>query len=348
MADDLSPRSVRRFVAMFVATVAGCLAVVASVNYVVNPYGNYGTRYFTPYSWNVRQAKVTHLREAPVPDALILGSSRSFAFSPEYIQRHTMLSAYNASVPSGRMIDYLAILRLTLSLPTGERLKVVLLGLDLGSFWPDIITPMELRATPALFRYAGAEPARLSFDVPDRLRLIALSQFEDSIRTVRQARTGMPPNLLVDPDGIVHFAQREQQLRAGSYNLDAAIAEEVPYLEESYARKWPLSETHIARFEQIIALCRQHGIRLLVSLMPDHPTAIARLGSFGWQENRNRVLALLKQEQERGLAFDLYDFSGIDRFDGTPDAFINATHVTEPNAEKMLGPMLQAMGNAVQ
>jgi hypothetical protein len=109
-----------------------------------------------------------------------------------------------------------------------------------------------------------------------------------------------------------------------------------------------LSETHIARFEQIVVLCRQHGIRLMVSLMPDHPTAIARLGSLGWQENRGRVLALLKQEQERGAAFDLYDFSGIDRFGGTPDAFINATHVTEPNAEKMLQPMLQAMGNAVQ
>jgi hypothetical protein len=178
--------------------------------------------------------------------------------------------------------------------------------------------------------------------------LIAFSQFEDSIRSLGQARTGQPPNLSVDPDGVVHFAQREQQLRAGSYSLDAAIAEEMPYLEESYAQKWALSETHIARFRQIAELCRDHRIRLVVSLMPDHPRAIERLRSIGWQENREHVLALLEQEQARGLMFDLYDFSGIDRFGGTPDAFINATHVTAVNAEKMLMPMLRTLSDAVQ
>jgi hypothetical protein len=342
------PSGSRRFLTIFVATVAGWLAVVAVVNFVVNPYGNYRTSYFTPYSWNVRQAKATHLRETAVPNALILGSSRSFALSPEYIHQHTGLLAYNASVPSGRMIDHLAILRLTLSRPTAERLKVVLLGLDLGSFWPDIITPMELRATPSLFRYAGSEPARFSFSLVDDLRLIAFSQFEDSIRTLGQARTGQPPNLSVDPDGVVHFAQREQELRAGSYDLDAAVAEEMPYLEESYARKWQLSETHTARFMQIVELCHSYGIRLVVSLMPDHPRAIERLRSLGWEENRDRLLALLKQEQARGPWFDLFDFSSIDRFGGTSDAFINATHVTAPNAEKMLAPMLQTMSDAVQ
>jgi len=333
----------------FGVSALGCLAIMATVNFVVNPYGTSPSRYFSPYSWNVRQAKVTQLQQLPsVPQLLILGSSRSFSLSPAYVRLRTGLVSYNASVTSGRMIDFLAFLRFTLSLPTAYRLKVVVLGLDAGSFWPDIVTPMELRATPSLFRYGSAEQSRFSDEFSERFRIIAFSQFLDSLRSIAQARTGRPPNLTVEPDGVVRFEERERQIREGQYDLDSAIDEELPYLRESYGRRWAFSPVHISRFRQIAQLCDQHGIRLVVWLSPEHPRAVAALRDLGWEQDRSQVLDLLRAQRASGLRFDLYDFSTIDRFQGTPDGFINATHVRQSNAEKILERLLAGTGDAVQ
>jgi hypothetical protein len=334
------------FAAIFAATAGILLALTAAVNFIVNPYGVYRSRRFAPYSWNVRQAKATHLAAAPVPNILLLGSSRSFALDPAYVEARTGLSAYNASVTSGRLIDYAALLRLVFAQPTASNLKTVFIGLDLGSFWSDISVPLELRSTPTLFRYV--EPGSPAWMSPDAFRLISFGQLSDSVQSIRQARSGRAPNLSVDDNGLVHFAERERRMAEGAYDLAAAIREELPYLEENYSKRWPVSPAHTHWLEQIALACRDHGVRLVVYLAPDHPSAVERLQQFGWAANHARVLSLIQAERAQSAPFDIVDLSTIDTFGGAPEAFVNATHVTDVNARRMLDVLLRGTGRAVQ
>ena len=344
MNDDR--RRATSFGAVFLGVAAILLGSVAAVNYTVNPYGTYASRRFPPYSWNVRQAKAIHLASAPVPQALLLGSSRSFALDPAYVEARTGLSAYNASVTSGRLIDYAALLRLVFAQPSASNLKVVFVGLDLGSFWSDITVPLELRSTPSLFRYVdGGTSGWMS---PDALRLISFGQLTDSVQSVRQSQSGRAPSLTVDGNGVVHFAERERRMAEGTYDLAAAIREELPYLEENYGKRWPVSPVHSRWLEDIANACQDRGVRLVVYFAPDHPDAVTKLVPLGWQENHDRMLAVAGEERARGAAFDIIDLSTIDRFGGSAEAFVNATHVTTLNAQRMLDVLLKGTGRAIQ
>jgi hypothetical protein len=336
-----SADSLRAFVAGFVAAVLIVLGASGLVNYLVNPYGLYPSAAWPPYSWNLRQAKLDRLQDAATaPEVLFLGSSRAFGLRPQRVAERCGLSAYNASVPSGRLIDHLSLFKAALTRRDAERIRVAVLQLDLGSFWRDVDIPLELRATPSLLRYAsGDAPAAASQWLEDVMRVVSSAQLLDSIRSVRQHRAGQPPNLMMDGDGVVHFASREDAMAHGRYDVQAAIAEEIPYEEELFREGHRVADVQIERFRAIAAAARAAGVKLVVWLSPVHPALIDVLRPLGWDQQRRLVVALLErlQQEER---FELYDLSTIDRFGGGTNGFLNATHVTASNADRIVDVLL--------
>jgi hypothetical protein len=334
-------RSDAGFVAGFAAAVAVTLSVAAAINYAVDPYGIYASELFLPYSWNLRQAKVDQLQRAPqMYEVLMLGSSRSFGISPAGVRQQCGLSAFNASVPSGRLIDHVALLHAALARADAGRLRVVFLQLDLESFWLDIDIPFELRATPALLRYAGGgAPSGPELAVDRAMRLVSLSQLMDSARSIRQQRTGLSPNLSMSSDGVVRFASREEAIARGGYDVQAAIAEEIPYEEELFRAGHAISDVQVRRFRALAQAAATHGVELVVWLSPVHPRLIDVLRPLGWDRQRQMVVSLLERLQQTER-FALHDLTTIDRFGGRSSEFINATHVTSWNADRILNTLL--------
>lgn len=331
----------RPFFAGFAAGAAVLLASAAVLNHVVDPYGLYGSGRLPPYSWNLRQAKVDHLLGAPAaPQVLLLGSSRAFALRPERIHEGCGLSAYNASVSSGRLIDYIGLLRAAFARADADRLRTVIVQLDLESFWDDIDIPFELRATPALLRFAAGDPSLMS-SAADRLaRSVSLSQVADSVRSIRQHYARRPPNLRVDDDGVVHFASREIAMEDGRYDLRAAIAEEIPYEQELFRQRHGMSELQVERFRTIVNEAAAHRTRLIVWLSPVHPALLDALRPLGWERQHRAVVAQMDALRDSGLEFAFHDLTTIDRFDGRASEFLNATHVTTPAADRIVDMLL--------
>src|SRR5688572_20799192 len=95
----------------FLLASAGTVTLVAAVNFVVNPFGSYPTRVLEPMVLHSRADKLRLLDAAPPPEAVILGSSSTFAMAPEQIRQRTGLRAFNASVHGGTPRDYHALVR---------------------------------------------------------------------------------------------------------------------------------------------------------------------------------------------------------------------------------------------
>jgi hypothetical protein len=212
--------------------------------------------------------------------------------------------------------------------------------LDLGTFWDDVDVPFELRATPALFRFAARVPhAAVSDTVEESLRVLSLSQTVDSVKSLRQYFGRRPPTLSADQDGVVHFASREAAIDDGRYDLKAAIAEEIPYEEQLFREGHEVSPLQVGRFEEIAARVQANGGRLIVWLSPSHPALIDALRPLGWERQRDAVLSIL-DDLQRTEVFDLHDLTTVDRFAGEASEFLNATHVTASGGDRILDVLL--------
>src|SRR5262245_33156091 len=78
------------------------LALVAGLNYLVNPLMIYSTRLFQPIVLHSRSEKMLLYRAAePPPEIVVLGSSTSFTMAPAFIRERTGRPAFNASLHGG-------------------------------------------------------------------------------------------------------------------------------------------------------------------------------------------------------------------------------------------------------
>src|ERR1700730_17557801 len=123
----------RRWLQVFFVVLLGGVASVGGTNFLVNPLGYYPTHALPPITWSSRGLKLRLLSEAPPPEVLILGSSRSMKIAPRDVQRLSHFTAFNASVDSARVEDWYALLNFTLSRP-GMRLQRVILAIDPEAF----------------------------------------------------------------------------------------------------------------------------------------------------------------------------------------------------------------------
>jgi hypothetical protein len=318
--DAAAPRAPRLLIAS-----ACALGLVASLNFVVNPFGSYATHLFEPMVLHSRADKLRLLEAAPAPDVVILGSSASFALAPAQISRRTGLSAFNASVHGGTPRDYHALLRHLEE--RGAWPRAVLIALSFEQLRPTARVGFE--PGDPLTRYVAQErPPALAAAAAS---LLAADQTDASFRRLRASVEGNvpPPAYRFAADGLGFFTRPPSlaltERRGGNPELT------FPEIDD---RQW-------RHLQAVLEACRARGTRVVAFLPPLHPE-LARL----WEETTS--LAPIVAELQRRLAAyvprpvrAVHDFRRLESYGGRPELFLDMRHPDAESNRLMLDVMLR-------
>jgi len=181
---------------------------VATINYVVNQFGLYPPHFFEPIVLTIRDFKMNLYKTySPPPELVVLGSSRNFTVDPQQLEQLWHYSAFNASVTSGNMQDYLAFIRYILQV--GKFPKLLILSVAPEVFhWTE-----EARYTNEpdshLWNYVDYQDPLYPIRDPfyRMTRLFAKEQFDASVRVLAAQsidRTKLK-GYQVDPNGWTHI-----------------------------------------------------------------------------------------------------------------------------------------------
>lgn len=304
-------------------------AIIAALNFIVNPMSLYPTHIFPPAIVNGRINKIKLMRYAkPKPQSLIIGASNVFLIEPKYVTKSTGQLAMNASVESAMAEDYYAMIRFAVE-QANLNLKTVFIGLDVGSFRNDISEDPRLLETPELRSYVGVSDLYAEFKA---LRLaFARTQTQLSVYTLEAACKGRvkTPSAHMDPDGYVQYDQFHHDRMSGIFDLNENLRQSVKLYSARYTGFSQLSMKRLGYLEQTLRYCREHDISVVLFTTPLHPYLRNLLPNY------NRRLGELRAQVENLCArynFPFFDYSNLDSFEGSSTHFYDGEHMDEGNA----------------
>jgi hypothetical protein len=333
---QLSPPSVPArpsatvFLRGLLGRVAGLLAAVVALNYLVNPFGVYATRLFEPIALSTRRPKLQlHAQRRPAPTIVALGSSRSFTLEPAYLEARTSRPAFNAAVHAAGPRDYLGLARCFAARHAFPSVLVVGLGVEqlLNEGRP-------VERNDAFADCARGERAPLARLLRAHSGLLTLEETAASVRVVGLALFGRPaPLYAFDADGMLRSSAPGPLLHA----VDASLAGNWrPGLFDHQA----LNTGIVGQVRELLELSRRHGTKVIVYLPPYHPKALARYRA----ESRFALLhaQLLEQLAAWTTQYPMrfYDFTDPGSFGGRAEMFYDASHPREDAYRLMLDAML--------
>jgi len=308
-----------------VALPAVLLASVASLNYVVNPFGLFDTHLFEPIVLHSRAAKVKlYLERQPRPQIVLLGSSPTFTMEPSYVEARTGRPAFNAAVHGGTPRDFLALTRMMLR--NGPPPKAAIAAFRVEQFRPD--TRVGFEPGDPLDSFVADDAAGLRRAAEEAETLLTLEQTEASLRLLSVELQGRPePHYRFDPDGLGHFK---------SYSLDEALKDYLVEAAKPYHFRFrQLNAAQLQYLAQFFALCRAHGIRVVAYVPPYHPRLTALWDAqTRLPELREGLLAELRRQQAQG-GVTVHDFTRVESFGGGDRMFLDALHPS-PEANRLI------------
>ena len=261
------------------------LGFAAILNVIVDPFGIYGTGIFPRAQVNNYEEKLKLFDEfQPPPQALILGSSRVMSLDPETVTRLTGKRCFNFSLPGAKTETYYAVLKLALE--HGAPIDTLIIGVEPEAFHPTLQIEPEARFVPEYSKHFIYDPhGQAAFS--EKLSLIlTLDQTSESISSLTRlfkSKAGQS-KLEYRPDGFSVQIEREDEITAGTFNLNARIDSRVrKYPERSFALSEfkGLSERREQYWTDLLDLCHEHGIKLYVVMPPAHPRLIQLLDELG-------------------------------------------------------------------
>lgn len=339
----VSEASWKRSVVAFLITLVASLSLIAALNYVVNPLGNFSTHYLPPMVWNGRGEKITALaHEEPKPKVLIFGSSHAWAVSPATVTRLTGLPAFNAGVSVGMTEDYYALLRYAVE-QVHVQPELVLIALDVESL--NNGKPVDPRTQKTAELRSYLPKTGFSERVARLKPLLAMQTTKLSLRSLRFAmrgRNGTPPDDLytVGAHGDTHLTTVEKSLATGK----TTRAQEIQATMAIYGPRWEnftaLSPMRFAYLQRTLDYCRQRHIRVVVFLTPLHPALQNLLTAYGYPARRKELTErAAKMVEDAGGTF--LNYADVDSFGGAPEGFLDGAHLDEPTGDRMTKKLLE-------
>jgi hypothetical protein len=325
----------RRFALLFLAVAAVWLSLVAVFNWLVNPWGLYAPRLFTPRVVDDRHRKCGLLRHCqPPPEQLVLGSSRTMRFEPRRLREKTGLRTFNAGIPGATPVDYLTLYRFA-----AERLRApirsVVLGADIPALFGHERNYPVVRANAELSRYLPTSSS-LASDVSGLSLLLNGAQTSDAWASLRHAlgltTRGDRPWRILDPDGFESRSNDDEARERGRWDQARNIREQ---MEAPLRNRSEMDPTACRDLDLLLGLLQRRGVQTVVFVTPSLEPARERWRRRGLQAveqeafRRIRNLALA-----RGARF--VDLSRIESFHGDPREFYDAIHPTVANTRKMI------------
>ncbi|MBL8119216.1 MAG: hypothetical protein JNJ78_16895 [Anaerolineae bacterium] len=302
------------------------LAGVAAFNYVVNPFGLYATQYFEPIAFGTRNYKMDLYATAdPRPEAIILGSSRTFTVAPTQIRALWGLETVNLSYPSGAMRDDLAMMRFIAE--GGEMPKLIIISLSPERF--ATIDYRVLEPDARLWDYLddNSVVANLKTHFDRWTRLFSKEQIDASLRVVQAEIVGRPAvNLYFDADGMGHFDEREPT--EGDFTMEA-LRENSWTLLFTEADNPNMATDGLARFERILKIAEAHNTVVIGYIPPVHPRFQAYLdANTDFAAITTRLKAALDGLTAAYPSFQYSDFLRSEAFSDGQRLFYDIMHPT--------------------
>ena len=300
---------------MFVGTVLLIALLILAFNYVMDPYGAFGDRFFGWWSYdetlNPRLAKITYLEQNHEKyDSYIIGSSGSSSYPVELLNKYLNASFYNCFFYGTDMeayeqiADYLA-----------ENYTVKNLVLNLS---------------PNVAAHFGSEDDSLTktqyYKVNDAswflytFKYLCISPL-DSLQKLDYYRS----------DGYLQQPYRVFNPQTGAYDKSKRDAEPIGTLADYVSRNaykvftaYPQQEKHVdaqemeeslASVRRICELCEKKGIRLLVLCQPNYWEGAAQFSAADQASFRNALAQIT----------DYWDFT-LTPVSYEPRYFYDATH----------------------
>lgn len=312
-----------RYLRIYLLLAIALLSGLAAFNAAVDPYGIYA--WISRPGWNDYKAEAVKrermykayraCRERP--DAVVIGSSRALALSPEHPGwPDGPRRIYNLALRGGNVAEHRAFFEYAHGL---EPQKVVVLTLPFYSYEAEEhrLAPEDARRLASL----SNGPCLYGPDLP--ATLLSLDGLNASRRTLRdQEKAARKPSFL--PDGMFSENEyRDDAERKGQWEMFRLI--ERYYLTRNYApHPGPgpryvdprTGESTLGDLRAILDLAHRDGVDLRLVISPVHARLMEALFAAGlWQEFESWKRELVGQVQEAARdaeaePFPLWDFTG--------------------------------------
>lgn len=322
----------RRFsLVTFIVSSVTLLIAVGAFNYIVNPFGAYPTHFFLPLRPITRDTKMTLYDQLPVtPQALILGSSRTFSIDPAQIERLWEYPAFNASVIASDTRDALAFTRYALQTRGAPRLLI--LNVSDESFRSEFNPDIE--PNPKLWDYLDDDPVRqISTAWNQAYRLLMVEETRASLRSIKDEIEG------VDKQSHGYFAFEPNGM--GRFQVASTLGDET--LTRAQIAQWVntypdanLDTGLVTRLRQLLDFTAANQVEVIGYIPPFYPRLRETLQTLaGFRATRLQVKALLDSFESEYPHFRVMDFSDDPRF--TDDSmFIDIVHPSEAASRLMM------------
>ncbi len=339
-----------RFLRRLLVLALAAIVLVGAVNWLVDPTGVTGrtTRWQIADNSAVRTKKVDlYLALDQQPDVVFVGSSRTMKFEPSHVTELTGLMAFNAAVSGGVPRDILQFTRM-IAAEHGDDFPHLVWGLDVDSFRNNELRS-NLAADPRLSRYVPLRQ-RVSQSVAKLGVLVEWQTTKATFRALRRgvvddpgARSLLATRTYAD-DG---FQEWELPRREPGEELDTFVRNHARqyrgfvFERDGYAR---IEDEPRDDFVATIRIANANGDTPTIMLAPYHPIASELLDDAGMADRTRDVRDMLDRvRDEDGLEFEVVDLSDLASFDGDPDGFYDAVHMTTDNTRRMID-VLHARG----
>jgi lysophospholipase L1-like esterase len=150
----------------------------------------------------------------------------------------------------------------------------------------------------------------------------------------------------VDPDGLVHWIAREQDMARGNRGFPSRLSAHVRDFGNPFLADSSFTEERWREFRELLDEAHAHRVRTLVFVTPVHPELMSRLprGYRAWHASwAERVKDICAAH---GAEFR--DFTDPASFGGSPKDFYDGVHYDDTNAALLVRALIGQTDHAVQ
>ena len=315
----------RSYALILIAGAATLFLALAATNLVLDPWWVFRVSPLPHSAININDRYDSYRRYTAAPDhfdAALLASSRGLAFSLDDLSRYTNDSKYaRFSVSIGRLADHAAVLDFLVrdKAARGERLRQVFLLIDIDDFGepPPYADDLQLLQPSAI----SGEPAFHFW-----WRNLTVVQFVAWRRVVDDVRSRRAQGHVTLPAAIA------AQLPSAAFSGVPLIAIADSKVAAERVSERPRFADDMRSWKRIVALCRDHNIRLITALSPMFPGTLARLDSADVAGVAAQISRLAP----------VWDFSGPHEPSNRSDLWWSPRHYHDDVARMMLARIFGA------